>query len=144
MDAAHEPEVLLGFHVVDGAVAVLDAWRQARHTVCVVTGRPPTTEQATRRWLEQHGVAHATLSFVDKYGSHGPLYGLASVGLETLAQAHYSFAVEDSLAMARFLAECGTPVALLTRPWNAGTEVPGAHRCADWTEVERCFRDVIG
>lgn len=144
MQAVHEPAVLRSFDVIPGAIEVLDEWQRAGHEICIVTGRPPTSERVTRDWLEQRGIPFSSLVCVDKYGRHGALHGGASRRLEALATEKYAFAIEDSVTIARFLAGLGTPVALLSRPWNLNADVgDGVFRVADWEQVSACFASHI-
>ena len=80
---------------------------------------------------------------VDKYGRYAG--ETADATLEQLRELPFALAVEDSLEMARFLAEHGTRrVLLMDRPWNrvalpsdlaAGQRIV---RVSDWFEVARC------
>lgn len=144
MHAAHEPEVLASFELTPGCVEVLEAWQRGGHEICLVTGRPPTCERATREWLERYRIPFASLAFVDKYGRHEALYGVPSFGVDALVSEHYAFAVEDSAPTAHFLASHGTPVALFTRPWNRSAAASGAlRRVMDWAGVSAWFEDVL-
>lgn len=117
VDAAHEPEVLLGMTVVPGAAETIAGWRERGYVVEVITGRPPSTAEPTLRWLERAGVSHDRFACVDKYGRH---HGHAGrVPLEDLAGVPFRLAVEDAPQMAAYLAtHTAATVALLDRPWN--------------------------
>lgn len=117
LDAAHSDHVIEAMSVVPGAARTLEDWRSQSLAVHVVTGRPPQTLDATRRWLEREGLHHASLESVDKYGRQGGIDD--AVPLADLSDRRYRVAVEDSLSMATFLAEVTrTPVLLMDRPWN--------------------------
>lgn len=141
LDAAHTDPVIEAMAPVDGASRALAAWSRRGYRVEIVTGRPPETLAATRRWLRREGMAHDVLASVDKYGRQGHL--AEAVPLERLSSRRYLVAVEDSLAMARFLVEeVDTTVLLLDRPWNRRVEEVGEdtrrriHRVSSWAEIE--------
>src|SRR5262249_36573796 len=100
----HEPDELLRMAPVPEAVAVLEQWQAAGHEIAIVTGRPPDTRDISRAWLERHGVPHQSFTMVDKYGRFEGAH-VDALTLEALAGRSYGWAVEDSLPMARFLAE---------------------------------------
>ena len=67
-DLAHEDSVMRSIALVEGAPSALHSWSSAGYEIHLLTGRPPSTEAATRGWLADHAIPHASLSFVDKYG----------------------------------------------------------------------------
>lgn len=141
LDAAHEDRVIESMAPIAGAAKALTAWDREGREVHVVTGRPPATLGATRRWLERERMPHASLDSVDKYGRQ--LHLADSIPLDRLAGRRYRAAIEDSLAMARFLAlETETPVLLLDRPWNRDESCLGerarrrVRRVSTWPEIE--------
>ncbi|MDG2303471.1 MAG: hypothetical protein P8R42_02265 [Candidatus Binatia bacterium] len=146
LDAAHEDAAIESMLAIEDAAEVLAAWDALGHEVHIVTGRPPATLAATRRWLDRMEMPHASLASVDKYGRQAHL--TEAVPLDSLAERRYRVAVEDSLSMARFLVKTtGTAVLLLDRPWNR--DVTGLDsgvlrlvtRVASWREIEA---DVAG
>jgi uncharacterized HAD superfamily protein len=147
MRLAHRPEELAALAPTPGAAAALGAWQARGYGVFVMTGRPPSSEEASKRWLEAQGMPHSSLACVDKYAR--PDWGGAGrrpLPLDALAQLDFQLAVEDSLAMAAFLVErCGVPVALLDRPWNrdlrglAPATAARIARCRDWEELLERF-----
>jgi uncharacterized HAD superfamily protein len=147
MHLAHRSEMLRALQPMAGARKGLQAFIAQGYRVAVVTGRPATTREASRAWLEAHHLPHHQLIFVDKYGrgASDPDYD-GVITLAELAGQAYSFAVEDSADMAVYLAaEMGLSVALLDRPWNRTLPIsdPAAsgrvYRCADWAAVARRF-----
>ncbi len=147
MDVAHADAVIESIAPHAGAAEVLDRWSAAGHSITLVTGRPPITTDASRRWLETHGMKHDALHHLDKWGrpdwNDG---GLPALRFEDLPAFGFELAVEDSLSTAvRLVEDFGLPVALMDRPWNR--EV--AHlprrirdqlvRCRDWQDVARVF-----
>jgi uncharacterized HAD superfamily protein len=148
MRAAHEPRVLESMHPVFGAREVLREWNAAGCELAVVTGRPPSSAEPSRRWLARHAIPHDRIDFVDKYGRSdwSEQDGHAQpVALEELAQQGFDLAVEDSRDMAvRLAGELGVPVALIDQPWNREpiAKTQGGHRvvrCRDWSDVRRHF-----
>ena len=112
----------------------------------MVTGRPPSTLEATARWLTLARIPHTTLLSVDKYGRQREVPD--AVAPESLRGSCFSFAIEDSLAMARFLVEeAGTPVLLFDRPWNQNLEAldprtrARIHRVDSWRQIAADARD---
>lgn len=141
LDAAHADAVVESMVAVEGASQILTAWEAKGHEVHIVTGRPPETLPATRRWLLRENMRHETLASVDKYGRQEHLPH--AVPLSRLAERRFDVAIEDSVPMARYLVEeVGARVLLLDRPWNRDvSEVPRAarsriQRVSSWTEID--------
>ena len=144
MDEAHRPERLEALAPREGAVATLRRWVGAGYEVAVMTGRPPETDAASRRWLSRYEVPHAVLHSVDKYARHADHPD--SLSLEALAGMPFALAVEDSLEMAAHLAGAlGLRVALMDRPWNREVDALAPEvraritRVADWNDVAARF-----
>ncbi len=132
---AHHPEELLAMAPIGEAISVLARWAEAGHEIAIVTGRPPSTHDVSRVWLARHEVPHHDFVIVDKYGRFATENTIA-ITLPELAERRFSFAVEDSPSMAKFLAkEMQVPVALLDRPWNQMDDHPLITRLSDWSEV---------
>jgi len=137
---AHHPDELLGMAPIEEATAVLRQWTDAGHEIAIVTGRPPTTHEASVEWLHRHRLPYHTFIMVDKYGRFATENTMA-ISLAELATKQFFFAVEDSPTMAKFLAgEMKVPVALLDRPWN---QMDGEHalinRYNHWREIARAL-----
>lgn len=143
MERVHEPDVLAAMEPVEGAVQALNRWTRSGYEVWIVTGRPAGTRASSELWLRTHGVAHARLDFVDKYGRTDPRGDKTGVlTLDQLSKMEFCLAVEDSSDMAAYLASrMRMPVAMLARPWNAAplsldsTAAARIARCKDWDEV---------
>lgn len=140
LDAAHDDDVIESMAAIEGAAEILGGWEARGDRVEIVTGRPPATIPATRRWLEREGMPHAALASVDKYGRQQHLP--EAVPLEELAGRRFRIAVEDSISMTRFLVEAtDTPVLLLDRPWNRDVRGLGrsvrarVERVHSWSEI---------
>lgn len=144
MELLHEPEVLLGLSPVEGAAMAVDRWADRGYDICVVTGRPPETEEASHNWLAHHGIRCSSVLFVDKYG-RGSDGGSRAAPMSDLGGMDFCLAVEDSADMAMWLADnTDTTVAVLHRPWNASMRInsdatAGIVRCRDWPEVSAKF-----
>jgi uncharacterized HAD superfamily protein len=145
MHAAHHDEVIESIAPRAGAADVLGSWRDAGHSITLVTGRPPITTHASRRWLETHGIAHHALHHLDKWGR--PDWndqGLPALRFEDLPAFGFELAVEDSLSTAvRLVEDLDLPVALMDRPWNREVGhlprriLDRMVRCRDWQDVAR-------
>ena len=147
MDHAHSDEIIESIQPAAGAADVLDQWSESGDEVRLVTGRPPTTYEASRRWLETHGIRHVSLHHLDKW--QRPDWNrdaLPALRFDELADFGFDFAVEDSLDTAiRLVEEFEIPVALMDRPWNRDLSrlAPRTRsrllRCHSWQEVEKAF-----
>jgi uncharacterized HAD superfamily protein len=135
MESIHRPEFLDLLAPMAGAVETLGALA-GRASISVITGRPPAVREVTDAWLRRQGMPFDELCMVDKFGRY-PDSGALS--LTHLRERRFDFAIEDSLATARYLAEHGcAEVLLMDRPWNrAAPELPSAvRRVHGWIEIE--------
>lgn len=147
MDHAHSDEIIESIPPAAGAAEVLEAWSASGDEVRLVTGRPPTTYDASLRWLDTHGLRHDSLHHLDKW--QRPDWNrdaLPALRFEEIGEFGFDFAVEDSLETAvRLVEEFGIPVALMDRPWNRDltslSEKTRSRvvRCVGWREVETNF-----
>ncbi len=143
MDRAHEDEVLERIEPVGDGVRTVTDWHDEGHEVHLVTGRPPASNAASRRWLARHDVAHTALHHLDKWSR--PTWnerGLPALRFDELHGMDFDFAVEDSLDTAvRLVEEFDLPVALMDRPWNrdlSSVAKPTRERltrCVGWRSV---------
>lgn len=148
MDRAHSDEVIEAIAPMPGAPEVISGWVDAGHRVTLVTGRPPVTNAASRRWLDRHEIPHASLHHLDKWNR--PSWNqaeLPALRFDEIPALEFDFAVEDSLDTAvRLVEEFGIAVALMDRPWNrdlsglSSTTRGAMIRCADW----RAVAEVVG
>jgi hypothetical protein len=147
MVAAHQDRVLDSMEPREGAAETLEGWEAGGWRIEVMTGRPPSTADVSRRWLERHGLVHHHFECVDKYSRPDWRGGKRrATPLEAITRRPWVGAVEDSPSTAIFLAErLGLTVALLDRPWNrdlARTSPEVARRivrCRGWADVRRVF-----
>lgn len=147
MRLMHEPEMLLSVDPIPGAGNVLDRWAAAGFVIEIVTGRPPSTEDASHAWLKKHAIPYSDLVFVNKYGREHPYSDNTNyIPLGELRKREYRLAIDDSPEMVVFLAsEMNTDVILFDRPWNSGIAVPAGRpnrrveRCRDWQDIAAKF-----
>lgn len=145
MERAHDDDVIESIAPIPGAAKVLSRWGAEGHRITLVTGRPPTTNSASLRWLETHDFRHEALHHLDKWKRPGwNRDGLPELAFDDLSDFDFHFAVEDSLDTAvRLVEEFDIPVALMDRPWNRDLDSVAREtraslvRCVDWADVER-------
>lgn len=147
MERAHADDFIESITPTPGAAEVLSRWDAAGHRITLVTGRPPTTNAASRRWLDLHRIRHEALHHLDKWKrSSWNAAGLPAIRFGDLPDFDFEFAVEDNLDTAvRLIEELEIPVALMDRPWNRAVEVLSRKtrasliRCSNWKEVATAF-----
>ena len=143
MHAVHRPEVLASVETMPGALEALGKWVEQGYEIEVVTGRPKSTEEVSRQWLQEKEMPHHSLIHVDKYAWEEELLGTsAGVPLTRLAGSGYRLAVEDSAEVAIHLADIvDAPVVVLDRPWNRRRLEEESNldgrivRCKNWQEI---------
>lgn len=121
MCRVHEDDVLLAMPPVAHAQEGLSLWQRRGCRICIMTGRPPSTADATRCWLRRHGFPCDSLTFVDKYGRPDmAARAQPALPLSALREARFALAVEDAPSMIEFFCEStSVPLAIFDRPWNA-------------------------
>ena len=127
MIEGHKPEILLSYDETPGATATINSWINKGHDVKIITGRPFSAFEASREWLNEHGLEHVNLFCLNKYGRDNFIKGSTfSLELEDYYKMHFDYAVEDSLAAFKF-----------DRPWNQECELPSQNykRCFDWKMI---------
>jgi uncharacterized HAD superfamily protein len=147
MEHVHTDPVIESIAPIPGAAPVLERWHAEGHRITLVTGRPPSTNAASRRWLETHDLRHQSLHHLDKWNRPSwNLDGLPAIRFDEIPAFGFDRAVEDSLDTAvRLVEEFGIPVALMDRPWNRDVgSLPQRTRtrlvrCHDWSEVARAI-----
>ncbi|MBP5158055.1 MAG: 2-dehydropantoate 2-reductase, partial [Treponema sp.] len=58
---AHRPEELLSYEETPGAVKAVSRWLDEGHDVKIITGRPVSAYEASREWLDRHGLERIPL-----------------------------------------------------------------------------------
>jgi uncharacterized protein len=141
---AHQPEKILAMAPCPGALETLTRWKQAGHQIHIVTGRPTNTLETSQQWLSDYGVSYDSFTMVDKYQRPNMDPKIARP-LSDLQKMAFTLAVEDSAAMATYLAEeLALPVALVDRPWNQTAIVNGMiTRCRDWHQIETTLNTLV-
>jgi len=144
MRVGHTPENLLGYEETEGASDVINRWVDEGHDVSIITGRPFDAYEASRRWLDEHGLERVPIFFVDKYGRESFNMNCSyNMTLKQMYSMTFDFAIEDSPSAFEHVAHFeNCIVAVFDRPWNHRTELPGDNfvRCKDWKEIEKCFK----
>ena len=132
----HRPDELLSMAPVNEAIAVLKRWEEQGFEIAIVTGRPPESVEVSLAWLAKHQVSHSSFTVVDKY-SRFRTDDTDAISLAELAAWRFCWAVEDSLPMAKYLADhMKLPVALIDCPWNQSEEtLVGIGRYRDWEAI---------
>ena len=137
----HKPEVLLSFQETPGASAALREWIGKGHEVSVITGRPCSSFESSRAWLDQHGLQDIRLYFLDKYGRENAVKtNDFSLSLDDFYTMEFDCAVEDSTLAFRYFSHLpNLQVLVFDRPWNRDCEFPSAnyHRCCTWEGIRK-------
>ena len=139
MEEGHRPEILLSYEETPGASAVLNEWIDQGHEVCIITGRPYSACEVSRRWLAEHGLDRAKLYFLDKYGRDEFYKGSEfNLKLEDYYRMQFDYAIEDSPMAFRFFDHLPElKVLVFDRPWNRENDLPGSNyiRCTNWERI---------
>ena len=135
----HEPELLLSFEETPGASDVIGEWLRGGHSVSVVTGRPSSSYEPSRRWLDRHGLRDVPLYCLDKYGRENHVNNSGfTLKLDDFYRMKFDIAVEDSPSAFRFFSRLPElRVMVFDRPWNRDCVFPDGHyrRCFDWESI---------
>lgn len=139
MIEGHRPEILMSYEETPGACRVINEWIDENHEVYIITGRPYSAYDASRKWLDEHGLKRAKLFCLNKYGRDSFIKNSDfNLGLEEYYQMHFDYAVEDSPAAFRFFEHLpDLKVMVFDRPWNRECEFPNDNyrRCMDWEAI---------
>ncbi len=141
MIEGHRYEVLLSYEETPGAVVTVNNWIDDGHDVSVITGRPYSAYEASRKWLDEHGLERVRLYCLDKYGRDNFIKNSEfSLGLEDYHKMEFDYAVEDSPTAFKFFEHLpDLKVLVYDRPWNHEYSLPGENyrRCFDWDTIKR-------
>ena len=135
MLAAHTPEALLSFDETPGASETINAWLDAGHDVSIITGRPSMAYEASRKWLDLHGMERVKLYCLNKYGRDSLIKNSEfNLELEDYYKMHFDYAVEDSPMAFKFFEHLPElKVMVFHRPWNSECDLKESFtRCPDW------------
>lgn len=141
MNKGHEPDVLLSYEETPGASEVINEWLSEGHDVSIITGRPFSSYEPSRQWLDRHGLKDVKLYCLNKYGRDGFIKDSDfSLELEDYYRMKFDVAVEDSPKAFRFFDHLpDLKVMVYDRPWNRECELPGDNytRCAGWELIRQ-------
>ncbi len=144
MIEAHRPEVLMSFEETPGASKVLNEWIDEKHNVFIITGRPYSAYEPSRRWLDEHGLERVPLKCLNKYGRDAFIANSDfNLELEDFYKMKFDFAVEDSPLAFKFFDHLPElKVLVYERPWNRDHVLPGSnyHLCAGWERIREEVR----
>ena len=97
MIEGHRPEVLLSYEETPGASEIITGWMESGHRVFIITGRPSSAYEASREWLDRHGLEQARLYCLNKYGRDSFIRNSEfSLELEDYYKMQFDYAIEDS------------------------------------------------
>ncbi len=137
---AHQPQVLLSYEETPGAANAIKGLLGRGHDVKIITGRPVSAYEASREWLNRHGLERLPLFCLNKYGRDNFIKGSSfNLELKDYYKMHFDFAVEDSPQAFKFFEHLpDLRVMVFDRPWNRECELPGRNykRCPDWKTIE--------
>ena len=141
MIKAHRPEVLLSYEETPGAAATVNGWIDEGHEVSIITGRPFGAYEASREWLDRHGLERVRLFCLNKYGRDNFIKNSDfSLEVEDYYKMHFDYAIEDSPTAFKFFEHLPElKVMVYDRPWNRECEFPGENyrRCFDWEMIKK-------
>lgn len=147
MIEGHRPEVLLSYEETPGASNVINEWIDQKHEVFIITGRPFTSFEPSRQWLDEHGFERAKLFCLNKYGRDSFIKNSDfNLELEDYYRMKFDLAVEDSPLAFRFFDHLPElKVMVYDRPWNKDCEFPNENfkRCTDWEKIREAVNDPI-
>ncbi|MCR4849926.1 MAG: 2-dehydropantoate 2-reductase [Lachnospiraceae bacterium] len=146
MIEAHKPEALLAFEETPGAVMTVNGWIDEGKNVSIITGRPFGAYEASREWLDRHGLDRVRLYCLNKYGRDNFIKGSDfSLEVEDYLKMQFDLAVEDSPAAFRFFEHMpDLRVMVYDRPWNRECEFPTGkyRRVYDWDSIDKAVKAI--
>ena len=147
MIEGHLPEILLSYEETPGASKVLNEWMDQGHEVSIITGRPASSYENSRKWLDIHGLDRAKLFTLNKYGRDSFIRKSDfNLELEDYYKMKFDLAVEDSPMAFRFFDHLpDLKVMVFDRPWNREYELTNKNytRCPDWEYIRKiCGREL--
>ncbi len=139
MIEAHKPPALLALEETVGASRTINSWIDRGYDVYVITGRPVSAYEASRMWLDRHGLERTRLYCLNKYGRDSFIKNSDfNLEIEDYLKMHFDYAIEDSPSAFGFLRHLPElKVMVYDRPWNRECDFPGDgfRRCFDWAEI---------
>lgn len=136
----HTNESLMELEETPGASATINSWIDKGIDVSIITGRPSLAYDASRQWLDQHGLERVKLYCLNKYGRDNFIKNSEfNLELEDYYKMHFDYAIEDSPLAFKFFDHLkDLKVLVFDRPWNHETKLPGDGytRCKGWDEIK--------
>ncbi|MBR6274600.1 MAG: 2-dehydropantoate 2-reductase [Lachnospiraceae bacterium] len=146
MIKGHEPDVLLSYEETPGASKVINEWITQGHDVSIITGRPFSSYEPSRKWLDDHGLKDVKLYCLNKYGRDSFIKNSDfSLELEDYYKMKFDFAIEDSPKAFRFFDHLpDLKVLVFDRPWNRECTFPNDNymRCFDWESIQKVYTEL--
>ena len=146
MIRGHQPEVLLSYEETPGASSVINEWISCGYEVSIITGRPFSAYEPSRKWLDDHGLQRARLYCLNKYGRDSFIKNSDfSLELEDYYKMTFDFAVEDSPRAFKFFDHLpDLRVLVFDRPWNRDCEFPNEKytRCLNWESIRNMIKNM--
>ncbi len=144
MIEGHRREVLLGYEETPGASEVINEWIDQGHDVSIITGRPASAYDASREWLDEHGLERVKLFCLNKYGRDSFIKNSEfNLELEDYYKMKFDYAIEDSPLAFKFFDHLpDLKVMVYNRPWNENAEFPGSNftRCMNWEKIRELVK----
>ena len=139
MIEGHKPDSLLSYEETPGAIATVNSWIDKEYDISIITGRPYSSYEPSREWLDRHGLRCVRLYCLNKYGIDSFIKSsVFSLEMEDYYKMRFDVAVEDSPSAFRFFEHLPElKVLVYDRPWNHECIFPSGNyqRCFDWDEV---------
>ena len=147
MRVGHLPENLLSYEETEGASEIINKWLDEGHDVSIITGRPFSAYEPSRKWLDEHNLKRVPLFCVDKYGREKFIQNAEfNMTLKQLYELTFDFAIEDSPAAFEHVAHFEScKVAVFNRPWDKNALLPGENfvRCEGRREISKAFDETL-
>lgn len=140
----HRPEEILSYEATPGAAEVVNDWIDQGHEVTIITGRPFSSYEPSRKWLDMNGFDRVKMYCLNKYGRDTFIKNSDfNMELEDYYKMKFDFAVEDSPMAFRFFEHLPElRVLVYDRPWNQEEAFPNANysRVRSWEQIREWVR----
>ena len=140
----HRPEEILSYEATPGATEVVNEWIDQGHEVTIITGRPFSSYEPSRKWLDMNGFDRVKMYCLNKYGRDTFIKNSDfNMELEDYYKMKFDFAVEDSPMAFRFFEHLPElRVLVYDRPWNQEEAFPNANysRVRSWEQIREWVR----
>ena len=140
----HRPEEILSYEATPGAAELVNEWIDQGHEVTIITGRPFSSYEPSRKWLDMNGFDRVKMYCLNKYGRDTFIKNSDfNMELEDYYKMKFDFAVEDSPMAFRFFEHLPElRVLVYDRPWNQEEAFPNANysRVRSWEQIREWVR----